>query len=54
MTITISLLILAILGLLVYAFASNGKLAEVGRLVFFCAFLALCFGASPHIGRIGR
>lgn len=54
MTITLSLLILAILGLLVYAFASNGKLAEVGRLVFACAILALFFGATPHIPRIGR
>ena len=54
MTITISLLILAVLGLLVYAFASNGKLSEVGRIVFFCAFLALCFGAAPHVPRIGR
>lgn len=52
MTITISLLILAVLGLLLYAFASNGKLAEVGRLIFACALLALCFGAAPHIGRI--
>jgi hypothetical protein len=54
MTITLSLLILAILGLLLYAFASNGKLAEVGRIVFFCATLALCFGASPHVPRLGR
>ena len=33
MTIFIPLL-LAIIGLLVYAFATNGKLAEVGRITF--------------------
>jgi len=51
MTITLSLIVLAVLGLLLYAF-TNGKPSEVGRLVFACAFLALCLGAAPHIPRL--
>lgn len=49
MTITLSLIVLAVLGLLVYGFASNAKVAEIGRLTFACAVLALCLAASPHV-----
>jgi hypothetical protein len=56
MEIYIGLLALAILGMLVYALA-NGKVAELGRLAFACALLALCLGAGTalhavvHLGR---
>jgi hypothetical protein len=49
MTITLSLLVLAVIGLLVYALSSNGKVAEIGRLTFACALLALCFEVWPHV-----
>lgn len=55
----ILLLILAVVGLLVYAFA-NGKAAEIGRLVFACAMLVICFelargvGAIAQLQRLGR
>lgn len=42
---SIPLLILAVVGLLMYAF-SPSKLQEVGRIMFFCALLALCLGAA--------
>lgn len=42
---SIPLLVLALIGLLLYAF-TEGKLSEVGRLLFFAAALALCFGGS--------
>ena len=49
MTITLSLFVLAVLGLLVYVLSSNGKAAEIGRITFFCALLALCFEVWPHV-----
>jgi len=57
MEIYVGLLALCVLGILVYALASNGKVAEVGRLAFACALLALCLGAGTalhatvHLGR---
>ena len=33
-------LFVALIGLLVYAFAANPKLVEVGRISFFCGLLA--------------
>jgi hypothetical protein len=51
MTITLgTLLVLAVLGLLVYALSNNGKVAEIGRICFFCALLAICFEVAPHAG----
>lgn len=44
-TIAITLFI-AIIGALMYAFATNGKLAELGRLIFACGFLAFCLALS--------
>jgi hypothetical protein len=49
MTISITLLVLMLIGLLIYAFTA-GKLSEVGRIMFFCALLALCFGAGGGSG----
>jgi len=46
-------ILLAVFGLLVYAFAP-AKLSEVGRIIFFCAFLALCMQGAPHFIHAGR
>lgn len=54
------LLILMVIGLLVYVLSSNGKAAELGRLLFFCALLVICFelargiGAIQQLQRLGR
>ncbi len=40
MTITITALVVAIVGLLVYVLA-NGKASEVGRILFFCGMLVV-------------
>ena len=41
-------LIFVIIGLLMYALCANPKLAEIGRLVFFAAFLVLMFSVSSE------
>ena len=38
----------AIVGALVYGLSANGKVAELGRLIFACAFLALMLGTADH------
>jgi hypothetical protein len=40
-------LIALIVGILMYALASNAKVAEIGRLLFFAAFLALLIVMAP-------
>lgn len=45
MVLTLDILIL-IIGLLLYGYANNPKLAEIGRIMFGCAMLALLFGAD--------
>ena len=40
------LVILAVVGLLVYVLAANPKASEIGRLMFACAFLALCLDVA--------
>lgn len=53
------LLILLVVGLLVYSIG-NSKVAEIGRLIFACALIAICFelarelGAVEHLQRFGR
>jgi hypothetical protein len=44
---SIMLLLLAFVGLLPYGF-TNGKLSDVGRMIFFAAMIGLCMNASPH------
>lgn len=29
-----------------------GRLSEAGKIMFFCALLAICFGTTPHIPMI--
>lgn len=40
------LVVVALVGLVLWL-AAAGKASDVGRVMFFCAFLAICFGASP-------
>jgi Na+/phosphate symporter len=44
-------LVFAIAGALVYAFATNGKLQEMGRLTFFIGMFWLCYSlhGAMHI-----
>ena len=54
MTIYLSLLV-ALVGCLVYALSSNGKVAELGRIAFGCGLLAfLLVIAGSHLEVIGR
>lgn len=49
MPIAVSLLVvLIVLGLILYT-TSNAKVAEVGRIVFFCALLVFLFQATQHL-----
>lgn len=43
----------AIAGALVYALAANPKVAEIGRVTFFAAMIALMIALSGHVARIG-
>jgi Na+/phosphate symporter len=43
MLIAIIPFIVLIVGLLMYALAANPKISEIGRIMFFCGLLALCF-----------
>lgn len=45
MTVTLDLLVMVI-GLLMYALATNGKLSEIGRIMFAFGLLALLLGAD--------
>lgn len=48
MEIYLSLLI-AVIGVLVYALAANPKFAELGRIMFFCGLLAFLITAPGHM-----
>lgn len=49
---SIPLLVLAVIGLLMYAL-TTGKISEIGRIIFFCALLGVCLeGSSAHWLRI--
>jgi Na+/phosphate symporter len=47
MTIYLSLLV-ALVGVLVYALASNGKVVEIGRMAFFAGLLAFLLQIAPQ------
>jgi Na+/phosphate symporter len=53
MQIYLSLLI-ALIGALVYALASNAKVCELGRLAFGCGLLAFLLQGAHSFGVIGR
>lgn len=42
-------LIVALIGLLMYALCANPKLQEIGRLSFFAGLLAFLLQAGPHL-----
>lgn len=46
------LLILAVIGLLVYVLSNNGKAVEIGRLLFACALLVICFELARGLGAV--
>lgn len=46
-------LLVAIVGLLLYAFSSNAKLAETGRLLFFCGAFWFVYALAGKTIRIG-
>ncbi len=48
MLIAIIPLVVAIIGVLMYALCSNAKLAEIGRLLFFAGLLVCLFVAAKH------
>ena len=47
MVIAVSLLI-ALVGVLMYALSANPKLQEIGRIAFFCGLLAFLIGLPGH------
>ena len=53
MTIYLSLLV-ALVGALVYALSSNGKVSELGRLAFAVGLLAFLLGAPAGLAVLGR
>lgn len=46
-------LVIAVIGALVYALASNTKAAELGRIVFMCGFFWLVYSLVGHSLKIG-
>lgn len=52
MLITIIPLLAAILGVLIYALASNAKVAELGRIMFACGLLVLLAEMAHHVVRL--
>jgi Na+/phosphate symporter len=48
-------LLVALIGVLIYALVVNPKLNEMGRIMFFCGLLAfLLQAASAHFGIVTR
>lgn len=45
-------LLVAVVGLLMYALSANPKLVEIGRIMFFAGLLAFLLGAGPVISSI--
>ena len=53
MIIYLSLLV-AVIGLLMYALCINGKLQEIGRIMFFCGLFCFLLGDAALIHVLGR
>lgn len=45
--------LVCLIGALVYALSSNGKVVELGRLAFLAGLIALCFAFASHVVRVG-
>jgi hypothetical protein len=41
-------LLIAVIGLLMYALAANGKVVEIGRIMFWTGLLAFLLGGGPQ------
>lgn len=52
MAIAIFPIILLVIGILLYFVSANGKVQEVGRLMFFCGLLVLTFVLSREVVRL--
>ncbi len=50
MIITVTPLVVCIIGLLMYCLAANGKVAEIGRVLFLCGFLVCLLGLGKAGG----
>ncbi len=46
-------LFVAIVGLLMFILASNPKVSEIGKMMFFCGLMALMFSSARESIRIG-
>lgn len=42
-------LLVALIGILMYALCTNPKLQEIGRIMFFCGLLAFLLGGAPRL-----
>jgi hypothetical protein len=42
-------LLIAVIGLLMYALCANPKLQEIGRILFFSGTLAFLLGGAQHV-----
>jgi len=42
-------LLVSVVGALVYGFAGNGKLGELGRICFAAGVFAICFAMVGHV-----
>jgi hypothetical protein len=47
-------LLVALVGVLMYALCTNTKLVEIGRLMFFAGLLAFLLGAAPEVIKLTR
>jgi Na+/phosphate symporter len=47
-------LLVAVVGVLMYALAANPKVAELGRIAFFCGLLVFLFGAEQVVALLSR
>lgn len=45
-------LIVAVVGMLLYALATNAKVAEIGRILFFCGALTFTLALGGHTARL--
>lgn len=53
MTVFLSLLV-AVIGVLIYALASNPKVVEMGRIAYFAGLLAFLLQADQVVSLLGR
>ena len=53
MTIALIPFLVALAGLLTYVLASNAKVVEIGRALFWCGLLVTLFTMATHVVRIG-